>query len=249
MPRQVCSGAMLRCSLGSNPSFLTVQPHNRVIATNLAANIQDNKPGVNFQPFGVCVNIGGSCVPVTPLPWKPGGKPVKIGSVGILTLTETCTLICQVGGVIKVTDPGQSCVYIDQITKSVEIQIVNANSVAKNKNADIKDAMVQEVLNNDEMAKEVLNLFYPDSSLPESLNPQLRELAAVMLRKAIKGSNIMDYVPRPPGFRPGLTWLAKELVLFLRRKGGRKGIYENVRQTLAAAHRSEFELAKAGIGI
>ncbi|MEQ9486944.1 DUF4280 domain-containing protein [Coleofasciculus sp. F4-SAH-05] len=128
MPRQVCSGAMLRCSLGSNLSFLTVQPHNRVIATNPAANIHDNKPGVNFPPFGVCVNIGGPCVPVTPLPWKLGGKPVKIGSGGILTLTEADTLICQVGGVIKVIDPGQNCVYINtyanvyikQNAKSVE---------------------------------------------------------------------------------------------------------------------------------
>jgi hypothetical protein len=48
------------------------------------------------------------------LPWKLGGQPVKIGSGGILTLTEADTLICQVGGVIKVINPGQSCVYIDQ---------------------------------------------------------------------------------------------------------------------------------------
>jgi hypothetical protein len=97
---------------------LTVQPRDGVIATNPAANIQDNKPGVNFQSFGVCVNIG-LCIPVTPLSWKLGGKPVKIGSGAILTLTETCTLMCQVGGVIKVIDPGQSCVYIDQSAKSV----------------------------------------------------------------------------------------------------------------------------------
>ncbi|MEQ9667686.1 DUF4280 domain-containing protein [Coleofasciculus sp. G2-EDA-02] len=118
MPRQVCSGAILRCSLGSNPSFLTVQPHNRVIAKNPAANIHDNKPGVNFQPFGACASVG-LCVPVTPNPWKLGGKPVKVGGGKILTLTEKCTLSCQIGGVIKVIDPGQSCVCIDQDIKSV----------------------------------------------------------------------------------------------------------------------------------
>ncbi|MEQ9625732.1 PAAR-like protein [Coleofasciculus chthonoplastes] len=128
MPRQVCSGATLRCSLGSNSSVLTVQPHNRVIATNPAANIHDNKPGVNFQPFGACASVG-LCVPVTPNPWKLGGKPVKIGSGGILTLTEADTLICQVGGVIKVIDPGQSCVRIEQDAKSVEIPTVKANDV------------------------------------------------------------------------------------------------------------------------
>ncbi|MEQ9625731.1 DUF4280 domain-containing protein [Coleofasciculus chthonoplastes] len=122
MARQVCSGAILECSLGSNPSVLTVPPDYRVFAINPAANIQDNKPGVNFPPFGVCVNIGGPCVPVTPNPWKLGGKPVKIGSGAILTLTEADTLICQFGGVIKVIDPGQSCVCIDQSAKSVAIK-------------------------------------------------------------------------------------------------------------------------------
>jgi hypothetical protein len=106
---------------------LKVPSDDRVIATNSAANIHHNKPGENFNVFGKCV-INGLCVPVTPLPWKLGGQPVKIGSGGILTLTEADTLICQVGGVIKVIDPGQNCVYIsayanvyiNQNAKSVE---------------------------------------------------------------------------------------------------------------------------------
>jgi hypothetical protein len=100
---------------------------------------------------------------------------------------------------------------------------------------------------NDEMVKEVLNFFYPDFSLPEQLNQQLRDLSAVMLWEAIRGSEMMDYVPRPSGSRPGFSWLVKEAVKIAWRRGQSQGIYVAVRNQVARAHRSEFDLARQGI--
>lgn len=100
---------------------------------------------------------------------------------------------------------------------------------------------------NDEMVTEVLTFFYP-SNPPGALNDQLRELAAVMLWEAIQGSEAMDWVPRPAGARPGIGWLVTQAVKIAWRRGQRQGIYVAVRNVVALAHRSEYELAREGLG-
>ncbi|HZI15990.1 MAG TPA: DUF4280 domain-containing protein [Myxococcus sp.] len=119
---QVVMGAMLQCSFGVAPSSLVVLPANKVLATTPAANIMDNKPMVNILPFGMCQSPANPmvaaataaamgvltpmpCVPATAAPWVPGCPKVLIGNMP--ALENSCKLMCNWGGVIQVTAPGQ----------------------------------------------------------------------------------------------------------------------------------------------
>jgi hypothetical protein len=50
------------------------------------------------------------CVPVTPGPWTPGAATVLIGNMP--ALDSTSMLTCNWGGVIQITNPGQTTVQI-----------------------------------------------------------------------------------------------------------------------------------------
>ena len=119
----VVQGAMLMCSFGAAPSALTVLPANMVNASNMpAANIMDNKPMVNIKPFGMCMSLANPqvaaatsaamgvltpqpCIPVIAAPWAPGSPTVMIGKFPALNSSSTC--MCNWGGVITITQPGQ----------------------------------------------------------------------------------------------------------------------------------------------
>jgi Domain of unknown function (DUF4280) len=123
MAMQVCMGAMLQCSFGAAPSSLNVLPINRVMTSSVpAANIMDHKPMVNVMPFGVCMSIANPmvaaatsaalgvltpmpCIPMTMSPWMPGVPNVMIGNMP--AVDNNCKLMCNWGGVIQVTYPGQ----------------------------------------------------------------------------------------------------------------------------------------------
>ena len=122
MGQQVTTGAMMMCSFGMAPSALNVLPLNRVLAGTPAANIMDNKPMVNIPPFGMCMSIANPmvaaataaamgvltpmpCIPVTMAPWVPGSPTVLIGNMPALNNTSKC--MCNWGGVIQITFPGQ----------------------------------------------------------------------------------------------------------------------------------------------
>lgn len=123
MGQQVCMGAMMMCSFGVAPSSLVVLPANRVMAGGPpAANIMDHKPVVNVPPFGMCQSPSNPtvaaataaamgaltpmpCVPVTTSPWIVGAPTVLIGNMP--ALNGTSKLMCNWGGVIQITYPGQ----------------------------------------------------------------------------------------------------------------------------------------------
>lgn len=110
-----------------------------------------------------------------------------------------------------------------------------------------REQMQQSLPGNDEMVREIFVFFYPDLTPLAKINDSLRDLAAVMLAEAIRGSRAMDYIPRPPRLRPGPAWLFTEPVKIAWRRGRDEGIYVAVRNQIARAHRSEYELAKEGI--
>ncbi|HEX4276004.1 MAG TPA: DUF4280 domain-containing protein [Bryobacteraceae bacterium] len=127
MAFQVCMGGMLQCSFGAAPSSLVVLPQNQVLTGTPAANIMDGKPLVNIPPFGMCSSIANPtvasatatalgvltpmpCVPVTPAPWAPGAPTVLIANMP--ALDNNSKLMCNWGGVIQVTNPGQTTVEI-----------------------------------------------------------------------------------------------------------------------------------------
>jgi hypothetical protein len=123
----VCMGAMMQCSFGVAPSALSVLPANRVMATVPAANIMDNKPMVNVLPFGMCNSMANPmvaaataaalgvltpmpCIPVTAAPWAVGAPTVLIGNMP--ALNNSSKLMCNWGGVIQITAPGQFQVQV-----------------------------------------------------------------------------------------------------------------------------------------
>ena len=123
MPNHVCMGAALQCSFGVAPSSLVVLPVNRMMTSSVpAANIMDNVPMVNIMPFGMCTSPSNPtvaaataaalgvltpmpCIPATAAPWVPGAPTVLIGNMP--ALNESSKLMCNWGGVIQITAPGQ----------------------------------------------------------------------------------------------------------------------------------------------
>jgi len=123
MAMQVCNGAQLSCSFGMAPGTLVVTPEDRVMTSGLpAANIMDNAPLENIQPFGMCLSLANPevaaatsaalgvltpmpCIPVTPSPWVPGAPTVLSGNLP--ALDDSSQLMCVWGGVIQIVSPGQ----------------------------------------------------------------------------------------------------------------------------------------------
>ena len=122
MGMTICMGAMMQCSFGAAPSDLVVTPANCVTTGTPAATIMDNIPMENIMPFGSCNSTSNPvvaaataaalgvmtpmpCIPDTPAPWAPGSPTVTIA--GVPALNDASKLICEWGGVIQFTAPGQ----------------------------------------------------------------------------------------------------------------------------------------------
>lgn len=127
MGQLVCAGAMLTCSFGAAPGALAVLPLNAVLTGAPDATIMDSKPLVNIASFVMCTSMGNPavaaataaalgvlvpmpCVPMTSAPWAPGAPTVLIGNLAALTIDSK--LMCNAGGVIAISAPGQSTVLL-----------------------------------------------------------------------------------------------------------------------------------------
>ena len=127
MGLQVCMGASLMCSFGAAPSSLVVLPAGRVLTQTPAATIMDHVPMVNVLPFGMCSSLANPtvaaataaalgaltpmpCVPMTTAPWIVGAPTLLIGDKP--ALNNSSTLMCNWGGVIQITMPGQTTVQV-----------------------------------------------------------------------------------------------------------------------------------------
>jgi hypothetical protein len=124
MANFVCKGAKLKCSFGDNQSDLGVMhPVKDVnLCGEFMANIQDNKPMMNIQPFGQCQSMANPtvasataanygklqpmpCIPNTTAPWMPGNMKVLVK--GQPALMDDCKLMCMWAGMIEITQEGQ----------------------------------------------------------------------------------------------------------------------------------------------
>jgi hypothetical protein len=127
MAMQVCMGATMMCSFGAAPSTLIVLPENKTLTGTPAANIMDNMPIVNIPPFGVCSSPANPtvaaataaalgvltpmpCLPMTAAPWAPGAATVLIANMP--ALDSDSKLLCNWGGVIQISAPGQTTVMV-----------------------------------------------------------------------------------------------------------------------------------------
>lgn len=119
----VCSGATMRCSMGTSQAKLTVLPSRTIFLTGQPmANISDHLSMVNLAPFGRCRSLGfpatasataaahGKLTPMpcmhnTPFPWMGGKNDYIIKGDPALLKSSTCS--CMWGGTISITDDGQ----------------------------------------------------------------------------------------------------------------------------------------------
>lgn len=119
----VCSGAMMRCTMGTSPATLTVLPVRTVFLTGQPqANISDHKSMVNLAPFGLCRSLGfpatasataaalGTLTPMpcmhnTPAPWIGGKMDCLIKGQPALLKSSKCQ--CMWGGTISLVTDGQ----------------------------------------------------------------------------------------------------------------------------------------------
>ena len=119
----VCSGAMMKCTMGTAPAKLTVLPTRTVyLAGQPQANISDHKTIVNLAPFGLCRSLAfpqtaaataaalGTLTPTpcmhnTPMPWMGGKMDYLIK--GQPALLKSCKCQCMWGGTISLVTDGQ----------------------------------------------------------------------------------------------------------------------------------------------
>lgn len=120
----VCSGATMKCTMGTNTAKLTVLPSRTVYLTGKPmANISDHLTMVNLAPFGRCRSLGfpstaaataahhGHLTPMpcmhnTPFPWMNGKNDYIVKGNPALLKSSTCQ--CMWGGTISLITDGQS---------------------------------------------------------------------------------------------------------------------------------------------
>ena len=124
MPQQVVGTAVTTCifSLGGAPSVFVATPRPILSSSLINGVIIDNIPFTNIIPFPMCFSPSNPafiaatsaalgvptpvpCTPVTPAPWTPGVPNVLIANIPVLD--NTCTLKCELGGVIGIAFPAQ----------------------------------------------------------------------------------------------------------------------------------------------
>ena len=119
----VCSGATMRCTMGTSTAKLTVLPSRTMFLTGPPqANISDHISMRNLAPFGRCRSLGFPatasataanhghltpmpCVHNTPFPWMGGKDDYIIRGDDALLKSSTCS--CMWGGTISIVDDGQ----------------------------------------------------------------------------------------------------------------------------------------------
>lgn len=142
----VCSGAMMRCTMGTSPAKLTVLPVRTVNLTGPPmANISDHKSMVNLAPFGLCRSLGfpatasataaahGHLTPMpcmhnTPAPWMGGKMDYLIK--GQPALLKSCKCQCMWGGTISLVSDGQVGEGVQWVMKKTR-ESFQLNSIIK----------------------------------------------------------------------------------------------------------------------
>lgn len=122
MGQILTGGAALKCSFGTAPGTFNPSSQFKVKTGQPVGTIQDNIPGTNVTPFGMCTSLANPavaaataaamgvltpqpCTAMLPAPWVGGSPKVKIGNVPCLT--TDCKLTCAYGGMIEIISPGQ----------------------------------------------------------------------------------------------------------------------------------------------
>lgn len=143
----VCTGATLKCTMGTSCPKLKATPKNVSLTGKDQANIADYVSMKNVPSFGRCRSLGypptasataANHGKLTPMPCVPGTCPkweaIDKDSLicGEPALLKPATLKCMYGGTISIVDPGQT----------LEIKV---RGVTKQSNNEKKEKAEQEV--------------------------------------------------------------------------------------------------------
>jgi hypothetical protein len=119
----VVSGASCQCTFGLAPScFQATTAVTERIDGKVVGTVMDGAPIQNIKPFGVCITLSNPavaaataaalgvltpqpCIPVTQK-WTGASTTMKADGQAVITQNSTCT--CSYGGVITVSNPGQT---------------------------------------------------------------------------------------------------------------------------------------------
>ncbi len=123
MPKLVCTGATLQCSMGTTPA--TFAASGIQTSAGSPVGVVTDVTAANVPPFGMCVSLANPqvasataaadgvltpqpCLPVLVSPWAPGSARVTISEVSALDDASQCT--CAWAGAVTVSSAGQIAV-------------------------------------------------------------------------------------------------------------------------------------------
>lgn len=149
--KYVCTGATLKCTMGTSCPKLKATPKNVSLTGKDQANIADYVSMVNIPSFGRCRSLAYPptasataaahgkltpmpCVPGTCLKWQIIDKDSLI--CGEPALLKPATLKCMYGGTISIVDPGQ--------TLEIKARAVLPQTKNKKSEKEIPEELLQE---------------------------------------------------------------------------------------------------------
>lgn len=159
----VCTGATLKCTMGTSCPKLKATPKNVTLTGKDQANIADYVSMKNIPSFGRCRSLSYPptasataanhgkltpmpCVPGTCPKWKAIDKDSLI--CGEPALLKPATLKCMYGGTISIEDPGQT----------LEIKVRAVSPQTKNENKQKVEQEIPEELHEEISKTETKNL-------------------------------------------------------------------------------------------
>lgn len=119
----VCTGAILKCTMGTDRASLKATPKSVTLTNKNQANITDFVSVKNIPSFGKCRSLNypptaaataANHGRLTPMPCIPGTckkwSAVDPNSLlhGEPSLLKSATLLCNFGGMISIVDAGQN---------------------------------------------------------------------------------------------------------------------------------------------
>lgn len=124
MANLVCTGAGLQCSFGTTPA--TFAASGAQASAGTPAGVVSDTAAANVPSFGMCTSLSNPqvasataaaqnvltpqpCQPVLS-PWSPGSAQVTVGGTAALDDSAQCN--CTWGGVVTVSDAGQTSVTL-----------------------------------------------------------------------------------------------------------------------------------------
>ena len=177
----VCTGATLKCTMGTSCPKLKATPKNVTLTGKDQANIADYVSMKNIPSFGRCRSLGypptasataANHGKLTPMPCVPGSCPkwkaIDKDSLicGEPALLKPATLKCMYGGTISIVDPGQT----------LEIKVRAVSPQTKNEN---KQKVEQEI------PEELLQEFN-ELDLKEFNDPETRDARTEILLDSLQ---------------------------------------------------------------